>query len=89
MHQTVEKWCHALLGELGIGHADEGVELSVEDGVLNDAAEGPVRDYQLVASVLGAPHEDLVLHEVASDFTATKADLDPVFLGSRGFFEGG
>ena len=80
LHEAVEEGSDAFFGELRVRHSDQSIELAIEDGVVHDHAESPVRNDELVLKIVRGPHQNLILHEVASDLTASKTDLDPVLL---------
>ena len=70
-----------------VGHADEGVEFSIENSVIYNHSEGPVWNDELIGCIRRATHEYLIIDEVASDLTTAEADFDPMLLVRRGLFE--
>ena len=81
LHEAIKEGCYTALGELRVGHADQGIEFAIEDMILVDHhAEGPLGNDKLVVHVVRAAHEDLVLNKVASQLATAKADSHPVLL---------
>jgi len=87
LHKGIKQRGDAFLGELRVGHADQGVKLSVEDAMLNDHAKRPVRHGKLILHVIWTSEHNLISNEIAANFTATEADPYPALFALRRLFE--